>query len=72
MKLRHTTTHDALACWSGVDRPPYHSGHRRSAALARERGCTAGPGVRLRPLAGSSTTSVPTGRPGSSDRILCW
>ncbi|MFF9396730.1 transposase family protein [Streptomyces griseoluteus] len=35
VNLRHTTTHDVLACWFDVDRPQYHSCHHRGAALAR-------------------------------------
>ncbi|CAL9630781.1 hypothetical protein SUDANB176_06075 [Streptomyces sp. enrichment culture] len=49
--LRHGVTHDALACWFGVDRSTITRAIGEVRPLLAERGCTVGPGVRLRTLA---------------------
>ncbi|WP_455753172.1 transposase family protein [Streptomyces ardesiacus] len=62
--LRHATTHDVLARWFGVDRSTVTRAIGEVRPLLAERGCTVSQGVR-RTWTRSSTTSVPTGRPGS-------
>ncbi|MFF4828592.1 transposase family protein [Streptomyces sp. NPDC001312] len=49
--LRHGVTHDALACWFGVDRSTITRAIGEVRPLLAERGCTVTAGVRLRPLA---------------------
>ncbi|MGW3525678.1 transposase family protein [Streptomyces olivaceus] len=49
--LRHAVTHDVLACWFGVDRSTITRAIGEVRPLLAERGCTIGPGVRLRTLA---------------------
>ncbi|MFC9394592.1 transposase family protein [Streptomyces sp. NPDC057027] len=49
--LRHGVTHDALACWFGVDRSTLPRAIGEVRPLLAERGCTSSPGVRLRTLA---------------------
>ncbi|MFH9862860.1 transposase family protein [Streptomyces sp. NPDC017202] len=49
--LRHGATHDVLACWFGVDRSTITRAIGEVRPLLAERGCTIGPGVRLRTLA---------------------
>ncbi|MFE5735554.1 transposase family protein [Streptomyces sp. NPDC056528] len=49
--LRHGVTHDVLACWFGVDRSTITRAIGEVRPLLAERGCTIGPGVRLRTLA---------------------
>ncbi|CAN3977539.1 Mobile element protein [Kitasatospora purpeofusca] len=49
--LRHGVTHDMLACWFGVDRSTITRAVGEVRPLLAERGCTIGPGVRLRTLA---------------------
>ncbi|MFF8430581.1 transposase family protein [Streptomyces sp. NPDC016566] len=49
--LRHGATHDVLACWFGVDRSTISRAISEVRPLLAERGCTVGPGVRLRTLA---------------------
>ncbi|MYQ92737.1 transposase [Streptomyces sp. SID4946] len=49
--LRHAVTHDVLACWFGVERSTITRAIGEVRPLLAERGCTIGPGVRLRTLA---------------------
>jgi hypothetical protein len=49
--LRHGATHDVLACWFEVDRSTITRAVGEIRPLLAERGCTVGPGVRLRTLA---------------------
>ncbi|MCL3992060.1 transposase [Streptomyces lavenduligriseus] len=51
MHLRHGATHDVLACWFGVGRSTITRAVGEMRPLLAERGCTVGPGVRLRTLA---------------------
>ncbi|CAM5578801.1 Transposase OS=Streptomyces griseomycini OX=66895 GN=FHS37_006751 PE=4 SV=1 [Streptomyces griseomycini] len=46
--LPHATTHDVPACWFGVDRSTVTRAIGEMWPLPAERGCTTGPGVRLR------------------------
>ncbi|MFD5311642.1 helix-turn-helix domain-containing protein [Streptomyces ardesiacus] len=55
-----------LARWFGVDRSTITRAIGEVRPLLAERGRTPSQGVRLRTWTRSSTTSVPTGRPGSS------
>ncbi|MFJ6076488.1 transposase family protein [Streptomyces sp. NPDC093065] len=48
--LRHAVTHDVLACWFSVDRSTITRAIAEVRPLLAERGCTVGPGVRLRSL----------------------
>ncbi|MEV7020487.1 transposase family protein [Streptomyces sp. NPDC093991] len=48
--LRHAVTHDVLACWFSVDRSTITRAIAEVRPLLAERGCTVGPGVRLRTL----------------------
>ncbi|MEE1754493.1 transposase family protein [Streptomyces sp. SP18CS02] len=49
--LRHSATHDALACWFDVDRSTITRAIGEVRPLLAERGCTVSPDVRLRALA---------------------
>ncbi|MFK3735048.1 transposase family protein [Streptomyces sp. NPDC088090] len=49
--LRHGVTHAVPARWFGVDRSTITRAIGEVGPLLAERGCTIGPGVRLRPLA---------------------
>ncbi|MET9686150.1 helix-turn-helix domain-containing protein [Streptomyces coeruleorubidus] len=49
--LRHSATHDVLACWFGVDCSAITRAIGEARPLLAERGCTVSPGVRLRALA---------------------
>lgn len=49
--LRHAATYDVLACWFQVDRPTITRVIGEIGPLLAERGCTVGPGLRLRTLA---------------------
>lgn len=49
--LRHGVTHDVLACWFQVDRSTITRAVGEIRPLLAERGCTVGPGLRLRTLA---------------------
>ncbi|MFI7005546.1 transposase family protein [Streptomyces sp. NPDC050145] len=49
--LRHSTNHDVLACWFGVDRSTITRAIGEVRPLLAERGCTIAPGRRLRTLA---------------------
>ncbi|MFF9490464.1 transposase family protein [Streptomyces sp. NPDC014676] len=51
VRLRHATAHDVLACWFGVGRPTVTRAVGEVRPLLAERGCTVGPGMRLRTLA---------------------
>ncbi|MGW8955952.1 transposase family protein [Streptomyces sp. NPDC055709] len=62
--LRHGATHDVLACWFGVDRSAITRAISEVRPLLAERGCTVGPGVRLRTLAAVVEHLGPTGRTG--------
>ena len=64
--LRHATTHDELACWFGMDRSTITRAIGEVWPLLAARGCIVSPVCGCGPWPRSSTTSVPTGRPGSS------
>ncbi|WP_307842235.1 transposase family protein [Streptomyces sp. RK75] len=49
--LRHGVTHDVLARWFDVDRSTITRAIGEVRPLLAERGCTVGPGLRLRTLA---------------------
>ncbi|MFF3343637.1 transposase family protein [Streptomyces flavidovirens] len=49
--LRHSATHDVLACWFGVDRSTITRAIGETRPLLAARGCTIAPGLRLRTLA---------------------
>ncbi|UXX91147.1 transposase [Streptomyces sp. AD2-2] len=51
VSLRHSTTHDVLACWFGVDRSTITRAIGEVRPLLAQRGCTIAPDVRLRTLA---------------------
>ncbi|MFG3287531.1 transposase family protein [Streptomyces sp. NPDC048179] len=51
VSLSHGTTHDALACWFGVDRSTSTRAIGEIRPLLAQRGCTIAPDVRLRTLA---------------------
>ena len=48
MPLRHTVTHDVLACWFGVSRSTITRAVGEIRPLLAERGCTVEDGIRLR------------------------
>ncbi|MFK0017632.1 transposase family protein [Streptomyces sp. NPDC091027] len=49
--LRHSVTHDMLACWFGVDRSTISRAIGEVRPLLATRGCTIAAGIRLRTLA---------------------
>ncbi|MGW1185683.1 transposase family protein [Streptomyces drozdowiczii] len=63
----HGATHDALACWFGVDRPTVTRAIDEVRLLLAERGCTISPDVRLRTLAEVVDHLGATGRAGIID-----
>ncbi|MGW3835837.1 transposase family protein [Streptomyces microflavus] len=65
--LRHGVTHDALACWFGVDRSTVTRAIGEVRPLLAERGCTISPDVRLRTLAEVVDHLGTTGKTGIID-----
>ncbi|MFE7369192.1 transposase family protein [Streptomyces anulatus] len=65
--LRHGVTHDALACWFGVNRSTVTRAIGEARPLLAERGCTISPDVRLRTLADVIGHLGETGKTGIID-----
>ncbi|WP_247748850.1 transposase family protein [Streptomyces sp. 4R-3d] len=65
--LRHGTTHDVPACWSGVDRSTITRAVNEVRPLLAERGCTVSTDVRLRTLAEVVGHLGATGKTGIID-----
>jgi hypothetical protein len=67
VNLRHGITHDALACWLGVDRSTITRAISEIRPLLAARGCSVAPGLRLRTLAEVVDHLGQTGQAGIVD-----